>query len=204
MFLSVPGDYFLRIKGAAKDRSARFVTSLGFDLYMKSDDRRILENVILPYFAGKKEYEKLLFVGCEWYTRGYRKEFTNHEYWTLDSDPYKAQYGSRLHIHDDMENIHNHFQEGELDLIICNGVFGWGLDKYEQIERAFSGCFRVLRPGGKFILGWNDLPRHCPVSLAEIRALKRFEPHIFPPLSAWQVRARNPNRHIYNFYIKAP
>lgn len=197
-----PDDFFLRLKGAARDRSARLITALGIDLYMRTDDRRILESVILPYYAGRKDFKKLIFIGCEWYTKGYNKIFTNHEYWTLDKSPCKEQYGSRLHIEDNLENLDTHFQENELDLIICNGVLGWGLDEPARIERAFTSSFHCLRPGGHFILGWNDTPDHRPLPLNEITALKAFAPCIFPALSKHRYLTNNPNRHIYNFYHK--
>ena len=202
MSFSSPDDFLVRLKGAALDRSVRLISALGIDLYMRTDDRRILENVILPYYAGRKDFGKLIFVGCEWYTRGYNKIFSNHEYWTMDKSTHKEQYGARLHIEDKLENLTTHFQENELDLIICNGVMGWGLDEPGEIERAFTSSFKCLRPGGHFVLGWNNTPDHLPLPLEDIAALKAFEPYIFPALSKHRYLTGNPNHHIYSFYRK--
>ena len=99
-------------------------------------------------------------------------------------DPAAARYGARRHIVDTLENICAHFPAGELDAIVCNGVFGWGLDERAAVERAFGGWFECLRPGGVFVLGWNDVPDHCPFPPRDSRSLGRFVPWTFPPLAA--------------------
>lgn len=102
--------------------------SAGFDFRMKTDDRRVLEDTILPAIARTPEYRRILFIGCDWYTRGYQKLFAARDYWTMEIDPAKSKYGARQHIVDSAENIAQHFQPDSLDFIVCNGVIGWGLD----------------------------------------------------------------------------
>src|SRR5262249_47037652 len=98
------------------------VMSMGIDLYLRSDDRRVLETIIFPYFADQFDFKKILFVGCGWYTRGYRKFFRDKNFWTLDIDPAKRRYGAKSHIIDSLANIGRYFRDNELDLIVCNGV----------------------------------------------------------------------------------
>ncbi len=178
------------------------LSSVGIDLYQRTDDRLILESVILPYFIKRNEFNKVLFVGCDWYTRGYNKVFKKKKYHTMEIDQSKSKYGSANHIVDSLENIRRHFDENELDLIICNGVFGWGLNEKNEVEKAFQGCYESLRIGGSFILGWNDIQERRPFPLVECKNLKLFNPHVFPPLAVSQYLTDNPNRHYYNFYIK--
>lgn len=173
----------------------------GVDFYIRSDDRRVLETVILPFFAKGSEWRRVLFVGCEWYTRGYRKMFAGKDYWTLEIDPKLARYGALRHITDSVENVGGHFSEGELDVILCNGVFGWGLDAPEAVDRAFRGAYDCLRVGGVFVLGWNDLPEHTPLPLDRCPALQNFQPWVFPPLGSAQFLTEA-GRHTYNFYVK--
>ena len=109
----------------------------------------------------------------------------------------------RSHIIDSMENLPKYFQKNKVDIIFCNGVFGWGLNNPENIEEAFKGCFDLLRKGGVFILGWNDLPKYRPMLLEDIQTLKLFKPLIFEPVDADILLTKNPNRHTYNFYIKS-
>ena len=181
----------------------RAILSKGMQLCKRTDDRRVLETIILPYFADREGFSKVLFVGCAWYTRRYSRFFAGKDYWTLDIDPFRSRYGSkRLHVTDSLANVTAHFSEGELDLIICNGVFGWGLDAKPEVERAFRGCYECLREGGIFILGWNDIPRRRPFAPEVSEGLQRFRPETLAPLDAHRFVTSNPNRHTYDFYIK--
>jgi SAM-dependent methyltransferase len=178
------------------------IMSLGVDLYMRTDDRRVLEQVILPYFAERNEYMTVLFVGCDWYTRGYYRLFQGKNYWTIDINPRRKRYGAKLHIVDSLSNIDSHFHEGELDLIICNGVFGFGLNEKDEVEKAIRGCYTCLRRGGFFVLGWNDTPERRPFSLGTSTSLRQFNRRVFPPLSSDHLLTTSPNRHTYDFFTK--
>jgi len=166
-----------------KVRTRRVFALMGIDIRKRTDDRNILENVIFPYFVHKEEYRKILFVGCAWFTKRYNKLFRNKIYWTIEIDPSLKKFGSKKHIIDSLENVTKHFSENELDLIICNGVFGWGLDEKATIENSFRGCFHIFRNGGVFILGWNDVPEHRPYLLDEIESLRLFKTYRFEPLN---------------------
>src|SRR5689334_3422673 len=92
-------------------RAARVaLMAAGIDLYMKTEDRKILEGTILPAIARSPAYRRVLFIGCEWFTRGYRRIFSKCDYWTLEIDPKKRKFGSRQHIVDGAENLAAHFQ----------------------------------------------------------------------------------------------
>jgi len=110
-------------------RLVRDVKSVfGVESYLLNEDRHVLEQVIFPYFLCRKQYQNVLFVGCHWYTKGYNRYFVERKnYWTIDIDPRKIKYGARQHVVDGMQNLTRHFHAGTLDLILCNGVFGWGL-----------------------------------------------------------------------------
>lgn len=167
---------------------------------LPTEDRRLLGRVILPYFSGRPEFHRVLFVGCAWYTRGYESLFRGRDYWTLDADPAKSRWGARSHIVDSLAAIRGHFAPGSLDLVICNGVFGWGLDRKEEVEAAFSGCHACLRNGGVLVLGWNDVPAHRPFPLEQCESLRLFDPHRFTPLDSCCHRTGTRNRHTYSFY----
>jgi len=185
-----------------KWKFCKIVSFIGIDMYEHTDDRRVLETIILPYFIQRNEYFKILFVGCAWYTRGYNKLFKNKEYWTLESDPTQGKYGSASHITDNLENVRHYFSEGGIDLIICNGVFGWGLNTRDNVEKAFQACYESLRNNGVLILGWNDIPERKPFSLEECQSLRLFKPYVFSPLSKSQYLTDTLNNHTFNFYIK--
>ena len=181
----------------------RLISSIGIDVYLHSQDREILQKIILPYFSRRGEFQRVLFIGSDWYTRGYRRFFKNREYWTLEIDPEKRKYGSARHVVDSFANVRAHFDTDSLDLIICNGVFGFGLNSRADVDSAFQGSYECLRDGGILVHGWNDFPKARSFPPEESQGLKLFRPFIFPPLNTARYRT-NSYEHIYDFYIKPP
>jgi len=176
---------------------------LRVDFFLGTRDRTVLEGRILPWLAAQPSVRRVLFVGCEWYTYGYRKWFPAETYWTLDYDPRKKVFGAAgRHIVDSMTSLEQYFAPGTLDLVVCNGVFGWGLDAPPDIEAAFSGAHRALRPGGYFLLGWNNVPKRRPMRLEDIVALKAFLPAVIEPLGVAQYPVHGTKHHVYNLYLK--
>jgi hypothetical protein len=171
--------------------------------FFHTEDRRLLERVIFPFFIQNPSYKSILFVGCAWYTQRYNRSFeAEKRFITIDPDPDKRNYGAKEHIVDKLENLARHFRPGALDLIICNGVFGWGLNAKADVEQAFDACFGSLREGGMLLLGWNDIEERRPFGLCDCKSLQRFVPVDFPPLQTAVYVTSTPYRHTYNFYEK--
>ena len=101
-----------------------------------------------------------------------------------------------------MEDIAKWFARGHLDVIFCNGVLGWGLNKPDQVHSAFNGAYNVLRSGGVFVLGWNNTPQYRPITPAQVPALQRFTGLMFEPVNATQLPTNTELRHVFNFYAK--
>lgn len=99
-----------------------------------------------------------------------------------------------------LEQLDEHFPPAHFDLIICNGVYGYGLNTIRQCECAFDQCYRALSAGGHLVLGWDDISERKPVPLAEIASLRRFTKYEFPPFGTWRYRTVTPYRHTYDFY----
>ncbi|KYC39466.1 hypothetical protein WA1_32625 [Scytonema hofmannii PCC 7110] len=179
-------------------------TVLGKDMPLETHDRYILEKKIIPYFLESEAFAKILFVGCGSYTKHYEKWFETKEYWTIDINPMKKIYGAKQHIVGSMSELNNHFSENDLDVIFCNGVFGWGLNEREEVEKAFAGCYKSLRKGGVLIVGWDDVPEKKPFPLETCESLNQFQNYYFPPLStAFYVNLTDESeKHRYNFYVK--
>jgi hypothetical protein len=184
-------------------RPLRYVVAFaGKDLYLRTADREILEARVLPWLATQPDIKKVIFVGCDWYTRGYRKFFTSDGYWTIDIDPAKRRWGARQHVVDSITNLQTHFPREGIDAIVCNGVIGWGLNEPEEIYQALDACYACLRAGGHLVLGWNDLAERSPVPV-EASALGRgFSAVSFPPLEAHRVTTAPPWRHTFAFFRK--
>jgi hypothetical protein len=174
----------------------------GIELYMKTEDRKILQRTILPAIARSPEYHRVLFIGCEWFTRGYRRIFRKCDYWTLEINPRNRKFGSRQHIVDGAENLASHFKPDSIDFIVCNGVIGWGLNDRAAIKRMLDSSWHCLSEHGVLLLGCNDLPEHTPVVLSELDEMKRFRPFVFPAVGVSELRIDTPLRHRFSFYTK--
>jgi SAM-dependent methyltransferase len=175
----------------------------GVESYLENEDRRVLERIIFPYFLQTVTYKDVLFVGCDWYTRGYNKRFEEKKnYWTIEIAPAREKYGAKQHIIDELQNLGRHFRPGALDVILCNGVFGWGLNAKADVEQAFRACCDCLRDGGVLVIGWDDIEERCPFPLEECQSLHAFKPFVFPPLGTAEYVTDTPYRHTYTFYIK--
>lgn len=185
-------------------RAIRDIKSLfGVESYLEGEDRRVLENVIFPYFLRERSYGSVLFVGCEWYTRGYNAQFEAcKNFCTLDVDPAARKHGARRHITDDLQNLRRYFSPGAIDLILCNGVFGWGLDAKPDVECAFASCIECLAENGVLIVGWDDIPERRPFPLRECASLNALQPFPFPPLGTSEYLTATAYRHTLTFFVK--
>ncbi|MBO3459916.1 class I SAM-dependent methyltransferase [Aetokthonos hydrillicola Thurmond2011] len=179
-------------------------TIMGWEMPIINHDRFILEEKIIPYFVNNEEFRKVLFVGCGSYTKHYEKWFKRQEYWTIDINPMKKIYGAKRHIVGSISDLNVYFQKNYLDLIICNGVFGWGLNERDEVEKAFAACFDSLQKDGVIIIGWDDLPERKPFPLETCESLSKFQPYFFPPLSTtkYENSEDEGEPHRYNFYVK--
>jgi SAM-dependent methyltransferase len=183
-------------------RILRFL--LGRPTPLESPDRTVLETLIFPYFRYLPGVRSVLFVGCDWYTRHYGATyFSGKDYWTLDPAPRARKFAGRQHVVAPLEELGRHFPAGRFDLIICNGVFGYGLDRLGQCEQAFRQCESGLAAGGYLVVGWDDVPERTPVRLEAVSSLRAFDRFEFPPLGAWRYVTDTPYRHTYDFYQRA-
>lgn len=168
---------------------------------LDTEDRRILERVVFKYLLALPNTKKVLFVGCDWYTRHYDQAFFRGcEYWTLDVSPSARRFAGKRHIVAPLEELGRHFPEAWFDLILCNGVYGFGLDAREDCEQAFEQCYSRLREDGVFLLGWNDIPARTPVPLESLKSLRRFRRFVCLELGTWRYLTDTPYRHTFDFY----
>jgi hypothetical protein len=170
--------------------------------HIVSHDRSILEEKILPYFAKNAAYQRILFVGCSAYTQWYEGFFSGKEYWTIDAKRVKRKYGADRHVIDSITNVGRHFAKNYFDIIIMNGVIGFGLNHIGEIERAVDACYEVLTDRGILLIGWNDTTRRMPLDIRAIGSLRKFHEHRFVPLQACHYRTEGSHRHTFSFYQK--
>jgi SAM-dependent methyltransferase len=170
-------------------------------------DRRLLERVILPWFANQAWCRRVLFVGVRFYVRHYPRLFRGREYVTIDRNPRTRWFGGPRHIVDSIEHVDRHYPAGYFDLVVLNGVLGWGIDDLDSAGVALGACERSLRPGGHFVVGANEA--RMPVSDIDHLAVQRgFERNAVTPLGGTghrhDVRSPLPEKeHTYLFYRTA-
>jgi hypothetical protein len=167
-----------------------------------SQDRMILEDTILPYFSRRTAIQKVLFVGCAAYTQRYQELFRTQEYWTIDPKRGKRKYGSERHIVDSITNIEQHVVKNYFDVVIMNGVIGFGLNRIGAIEQAIDACYEVLASAGILLVGWNDVARRTPIDIRSLRAINKFAEYHFEPLHAYHYRTEGWQGHTFSFYQK--
>lgn len=166
-------------------------------------DRLVLEGQIFRYYQSQPHIRDVLFVGCDGDTANYEKNyFGNVRFVTLEPDPDNRKFGAAHHVTAPLERLTKYFAAETFDLIICNGVFGWGLDELDACEAAFDQCLTCLREGGQLLLGWNDVPRRKPFPLEQIRSLTKFRKYDFPLFGTWRYMTDTVYRHVFDFYVK--
>jgi hypothetical protein len=170
--------------------------------HLASPDRAILEEIILPYFANNASFQRILFVGCSAYTQKYEEMFRRKEYWTIDAKRVKRKYGAKRHIVDSITSVEGYISGNYFDVIIMNGVIGYGLDQVSDIERAIEACRAVLVSQGILLIGWNDTPRRTPIDIRTLRAIGRLGEYCFEPLQTCHHRTEGALRHTFSFYRK--
>ncbi len=163
----------------------------------KLDDRNILESVIFPHILAKYNPKTILDIGREDYQLFYNDFFARQELSTIDMDPEHAEFGMPgHHTVDNAINLKKHYQDNYFDFILMNGVFGWGLDRETDVQKSFNAVFDILKPGGIFILGYND----DIVPINKIEGLNKLKKLNFEKLGT--KFNCNGGGHIYRFYIK--
>ncbi len=182
-------------------RTEILLTAWQLGLYVPPD-RRILDDVILPFYAAAAGFERALFVGVKAYNAKNRTVFQGRSYATIDPNPLFAPHGGSPHVVDGLENIARHFGPASLDVVIVNGVLGHGLNALPLVEKAIEGCRAALRDGGELVIGVNE-ETVSAVDLSRVAALRRFDRRRFAPLGSDRHVVVTPLRertHTFLFY----
>lgn len=111
-------------------------------------------------------------------------------YATIEIDASRRPFDAKRHIVASIANLREYFGVDSLDLVLCNGVFGWGLDAPDEVRRAFAACASCLRPGavscsvgtmsrniGRSIHSRRLRPMHCPLAVPPVRVCAAHRGH---------------------------
>jgi SAM-dependent methyltransferase len=178
--------------------------ALGLPPRADTADRRWLEQVLLPHYAPRTDVATVLLVGTRWYTRHYPSLLPRQRCISIDIAPSASSHGSPGgHIVDDVRHVEHHLAPASVDLVLFNGVFGWGLDDAVALDQAVGALAHVLRPRGELVFGWNDVAAHCPFDWRAVPRWKAFEPLPFAPARGQTgLTLDTDNRHRFDFFSR--
>ena len=115
----------------------------------------------------------------------------------MDIDPASARWGIRgSHVTGDILEVTESFPADFFDLIILNGVFGFGVDRTDQIDRCLTRVSLVLSTGGFLIIGWNTDKTIDPMRLDSLAGFHYSEALPF------QRQCFQASTHVYDFLSK--
>ena len=177
---------------------------------MQLPDRKILEQIIIPYF----DNGSVCFVGINKKTKYYQDLFKNQVV-IIDLDKFIIKNQNCLFIQTDLKDLPKVYDK-KFSCIIANGLSNFGSDSKQSIEQCFEGAFSSLENNGIFIWGWADNDERRVIDPIFIN--HKFSMFIFPPLNSWRYSClRNLNlsekydwtlekiikqNHTYDFYKK--
>lgn len=167
---------------------------------LRLPSRIFLETTVIPALAAAHR-RRMLSVGTRSYNRTlYQKCVAEGiEVWSIDLDPAAAPYGAPAgHFVGSICDVDKLAAGHSFDVIIFNGVLGWGVNTPEDALAALGAIKTVARPDALLFIGWNP-GKTDGAEVAAIRerltpfALATIPQEIeFPPLGAAQ---RYPHRY---------
>jgi hypothetical protein len=116
--------------------------------------RVFLGEAILPALQGRT---RMLFVGCRPYNLNFYRECEAKgiAVWTIDIDPKVARWGAPRHLIGDVREVDLLVSGLRFDIIIANGLLGFGVNCREDAEQTVDALIRVADVDALLIVGWN-------------------------------------------------
>lgn len=164
-------------------------------------DRRFLSEYIVPAVISTMP-KRVLWVGVQPYTLRtlYQMENSGIEVSTIEPWDGMSQFGSsKHHMVSGIGDLGRHVRPATYDIIIINGVIGWGLDDERMIKDAVKVMHTHLKKDGVLVVGHNKLPNRgscCGYFLPF------FSPYAFGGLPAIHEDPNSETKHVFEFFIK--
>lgn len=187
--------------------SPRTAERLRIDFRLHVPNRRFLEGSIFEYLnkiaAASARRPRTLFVGIDKYNWHYPR-LLNSEFHSLDVDPRKAVYGQPgRHWTGSATSMSEYYGERVFDVVVANGLVGYGINDAADFRRLVLESRQVLKPGGLFVLGYNDRPDRAPFPVVPV--VREFFDEFVPSIAGVQGalhRVDDPRQHVFVFLRK--
>jgi SAM-dependent methyltransferase len=141
--------------------------------------RRVKRFMLLHVFGADMRpgihFRRILFVGTAPYTWHYERivRRAGGEWITCDVNPSAAVWGARRHAVARVQDIDTRFAPAYFDAVILSGVLAFGVAPGAEFDAAIAAIWRVLRPEGLLLLGWNSDAAADPLLAGGMRRLFR-------------------------------
>ncbi|MDQ3842855.1 MAG: hypothetical protein M3342_02405, partial [Bacteroidota bacterium] len=118
-------------------------------------DRKWINNRLSPVLE-KIKRGKILYVGCAPYSWDSLKSFNRGvELFTIDNKVRNIIWGGERHFVADIQSIDKLVQPASFDLVLLNGIFGYGINTEAEQTTTYRALHTILKPGGLLLIGWN-------------------------------------------------
>ncbi|GBQ06946.1 hypothetical protein [Saccharibacter floricola] len=152
-------------------------------------------------FLGKSDL-KILVIGTESCSKYDADQIGNEcdEVWTLDIKEGNRVYGVRKgrHITASTEDIDKYFRKGYFDIVLLNGVIGWGINSRSEQEEAIKNIHYLSKENALLMIGWNTHKSIDP--LVSGITVGAYHHQDFPGLPKRMVVTES--THIFDFFAK--
>ena len=137
-----------------------YVRLLPPEIKMPTPDRDVLERVVFGALFRDPAVHAIAFVGCAGYTAWYPALFRFRpglRFATIDRDPAQTSYGARRDHH--VATLDSFADQpgtaASFEIVVLNGVVGYGMDSPEEQAVGLAAAHRLLRPGGRLVVGYD-------------------------------------------------
>jgi hypothetical protein len=195
------------LKRAAFKISPSFAASLGISFRLNAPSRIFLERGVFGFInrlsAPASSRPKCLFIGLDKHNWHYPR-LLKVDFYSIDIQPERAVYGSPgLHTVGDAAELTSHYGPESFDVIIANGLIGFGVDTQSDVEWLLWQCHCVMKPKGLLVLGYNETAERAPfaIDLEKDRLFVEITPDI-PDVHGSRHRIDDAYHHVYVFARK--
>jgi hypothetical protein len=166
-----------KLKTLLFELSPRLAVTWGVEFPRKSTNRLFLEQDIFEYLDTllSDESAQCLFIGTDKRSWHYRSRFAA-KFFTIDKDPRKAIYGDVInHRIDSATELARQYTPNQFDVIIANGLIGFGVDHIDQCEDLFAGLETIMKGSGVLVVGYSNSPSRIDFKLEDVKNYHLFE-----------------------------
>jgi hypothetical protein len=194
---------------AGKLATRVYVAALPARRRLATDDRRVLEDRILPAMAGDPGVRRVVVVGCNEASSWYPVAFglaPGLRFETVDPDPHAARFGARRrHVIGRLESLADDpTRLGTYDAVILNGVFNYGTDDDAAKDAVLAAAHGLLRREALLLIGQREpVDSGRPDLKPELLDARSWRPAAIPGLGVAVHRTENANGHTFRAFRSA-